>query len=101
MNNQGPDYLKKIEEARKVLALPQIITRNLLIKHYKHLARKYHPDKGGDEEKFKKLREAYEILLNLCDNYPIDLTKKETFDPQNFWFYHFGSDPICGKKEDK
>lgn len=31
-------------------------------KAYKNLARKYHPDKGGDAERFKKISQAYEIL---------------------------------------
>ena len=29
---------------------------------YRKLARTHHPDKGGDEEKFKEIAEAYEIL---------------------------------------
>ena len=31
-------------------------------KAYKKLASKYHPDKGGDEAKFKELQQAYETL---------------------------------------
>ena len=31
---------------------------------YRKLALKYHPDKGGDEEKFKVLADAYEILMD-------------------------------------
>ena len=31
-------------------------------KAYLNLSRTEHPDKGGNEEKFKKLQEAYEIL---------------------------------------
>lgn len=31
-------------------------------KAYRKLAATHHPDKGGDEEKFKKINEAYEIL---------------------------------------
>ena len=31
-------------------------------KSYRHLARKVHPDKGGDEESFKQLNEAYSVL---------------------------------------
>ena len=29
------------------------------------MAVKHHPDKGGDEQKFKELSEAYEILAEL------------------------------------
>lgn len=34
--------------------------RNNLKKHYKTLANKFHPDKGGDEKLFKELQSAYE-----------------------------------------
>ncbi|OMH39804.1 DNA-J related domain-containing protein [Motiliproteus sp. MSK22-1] len=29
---------------------------------YRHLAGKHHPDRGGDPERFKEIREAYELL---------------------------------------
>ena len=50
-----PDYYKILGVARD--ATPEHIK-----KAYRKLARKYHPDAGGDEEKFKDVNEAYEVL---------------------------------------
>lgn len=33
-------------------------------RQYKKLAMKYHPDKGGDKDKFQKLNEAFEVIGN-------------------------------------
>jgi len=41
-------------------------------KAYYKLAHKYHPDKGGDEKKFKEVNEAYQILS--------DKSKKQQYD---------------------
>jgi len=39
---------------------------------FKNLSKKHHPDKGGNEEKFKKINEAYNVLS--------DENKKEKYD---------------------
>ena len=50
-----PDYYKTLGVARD--ATPEQIK-----KAFRKLAAKYHPDAGGDEEKFKDINEAYEVL---------------------------------------
>lgn len=47
-----------------VMGLNKSSTPNEIKKAYNKLAMKHHPDKGGDEEKFKELQAAYEILSN-------------------------------------
>lgn len=60
-------------------------------KAFRRLAVKYHPDRGGDEEKFKEINEAYEILK--------DTDKRKRYDQ----FGHAGvgsgaagGDPFAG-----
>ena len=48
----------------KVLGVSKNATFEEVKKAYKKLAHKYHPDKGGDSEKFKEINEAYQILSN-------------------------------------
>lgn len=52
------------ENAYKLLDLPLNVKDEEEIKRaFKKLAMKHHPDKGGNEENFKKLQEAKETIL--------------------------------------
>ncbi len=46
----------------KVLEVSSSATEEEIKKAYRKLAHKYHPDKGGDEKKFREINEAYQIL---------------------------------------
>ncbi len=46
---------------------------------YRKMAKIHHPDKGGDEEKFKQLNEAHEQMLQWAEN-PLYISKKALHD---------------------
>lgn len=48
----------------KTLGVPQGATEDEIKKAYRKLAMKHHPDRGGDEAEFKKIKEAYERLTS-------------------------------------
>lgn len=46
------------------LELPRDCTFDQIKQQYRHLAGLHHPDRGGDGEKFKRIKFAYEVLIN-------------------------------------
>jgi molecular chaperone DnaJ len=46
----------------EVLGITKGASQDEIKKAFHKLAHKYHPDKGGDEKKFKEINEAYQIL---------------------------------------
>lgn len=53
---------KDIKGYYVVLEIDQNSTNDEIKKAYRNLARVHHPDRGGDEAKFKEIQEAYDIL---------------------------------------
>ena len=58
-----------------ILEIERTSTPEQIKTAYRKLARKHHPDKGGDPEKFKKISEAYSILS--------DISKRRQYDSGN------------------
>jgi len=57
-----------------VLGVDEKATQEDIKKAYRNLAKENHPDKGGDEEKFKKITEAYDTIG--------DANKRSQYDNQ-------------------
>ena len=55
MANGAPDYYR-------ILGVSRTADADEIKKAYRKLARKHHPDAGGDEARFKEINEAYEVL---------------------------------------
>ena len=70
---------KTVDDARKTLGLGQEVSLSEINSVYNQLARKYHPDFHPDdslaEEKFKKIKNAYEVLAKYCEHYLCSLEK--------------------------
>lgn len=48
----------------KILGVDKGASEEEVKRAFRKLAHKYHPDKGGDEKKFKEINEAYQVLSN-------------------------------------
>ena len=66
----------------KILGVSKKASASVIKKAYYNLASKYHPDKGGSEEKFKEINEAYQILSNKKKRTQYDSFGR-TFDGMN------------------
>ena len=61
-----------MKDLYEILELDKNVEHSEIKKKYRKLAIKHHPDKGGDENKFKEIAEAYQILN--------DTEKRKTYD---------------------
>jgi DnaJ-class molecular chaperone len=66
----------KIKEALDILGLPTLITRGDIKKQYRFLAKKYHPDQGGNTEDMEKINQAYQLLIHYIEDF------RYTFDDE-------------------
>ncbi|HWS83550.1 MAG TPA: J domain-containing protein [Ktedonobacteraceae bacterium] len=51
------------QQALAVLGLPPTATPQQIKRRYRTLAKRYHPDRGGDQRQMQKIIAAYEILM--------------------------------------
>jgi DnaJ-domain-containing protein 1 len=51
------------QQALGVLGLPPNATRQQIKRRYRALAKKHHPDRGGDQQEMRRIIAAYELLM--------------------------------------
>lgn len=72
--------MKKIEAiywALEVLHFPVLSTKEELKSHYRTLAKRVHPDCGGEHETMAKMNQAYEILKTYMEEFKFTFSEEE------------------------
>ena len=72
----------------RVLGISENANEEEIKKAYKKLAMKHHPDKGGDEKRFKEITEAYRALT--------EEKTDESINASDFFSTFFGGNPFGG-----
>lgn len=63
MSNANPArYMLQRQQALAVLGLPPNATPEQIKRRYRQLAKRYHPDRGGDQREMQRIISAYEFL---------------------------------------
>lgn len=63
-----------ILEAILALNMSGDITKDGIKKHFRHAAHTHHPDKSGSDSQFKRIKDAYDLLMKT----PIDTIRSST-----------------------
>lgn len=80
----------------ETLGVPRDADEATIKKAYKKLAMKYHPDKGGDPEHFKKVQSAYDKIVK---GEPEQPGEQMNFDPFSMFGQFFQSASVQQKKQ--
>jgi len=71
------DIVKEIKKALETLGLPSLVSFKDIKNRYHSLAKRYHPDITGEDEKIEKINKAYKILKEYAENYKFSFTNEE------------------------
>ena len=67
----------EIEKALEILNLPKLISKADIKKQYHFLAKKNHPDLGGDVENMEQLNHAYKLLMKYIEEFRYTFDEEE------------------------
>jgi len=69
-------------DLHKLFGLPSNFTKEELRKKFNYLIKQHHPDKGGDPDMFRKILDAYELLLTRKPSPPTVVKTFITLSPK-------------------
>ena len=69
--------IEEIDNALNILNLPKLISKDDIKKQYRYLAKKNHPDRGGDAEKMEQLNHAYKLLMKYIEEFRYTFDEEE------------------------
>lgn len=75
----------------QILGVNKNASQEEIKKAYRKLALKYHPDRGGDQSKFKEINEAYQILGDSQKRAQYDQFGSAGFDGSGFGGFNQGN----------
>jgi len=70
-------HTEEIEGALDILSLPKLINKDDIKKQYHFLAKKAHPDVGGDAKDMEKINDAYRLLMKYIEEFRYTFDEEE------------------------
>lgn len=88
------------ENYYELLGVPNTATHAEIKTAYRQLAKKHHPDKGGDGELFARINQAYDTLSDEHKRAEYDLKQKMGDQSQSYsWHFNQNDDPFANLSE--
>jgi len=69
--------IEELEKALDILHLPKLISKTDVKKQYHFLAKKYHPDLGGDPVNMEQINYAYKLLMKYIEEFRYTFDENE------------------------
>ena len=96
---------QEIDQARKILDLPERATMEEIKENYRRLIRRWHPDRQKVSKKectemTVRIIDAYRTIIDYCSHYRFSFSEDEVrhhLSNEEWWLERFGDDPVWGK----